>query len=62
MKYSTKQKEMKVFAAVMVLIMVALIVMMVLTICGVFDEPAWKPVAEYPIANQHITWSWAGRK
>lgn len=62
MKYSTKQKEMKVFAAVMCVIMLALVALMVLTICGVFDEPAWKPAAEYPMANQHITWTWAGRR
>ncbi len=38
-------------------IVLALIALMVLSICGVFDEPEWKPVAEYPLVNQKISWN-----
>ena len=62
MKYSTQEKERKGFAIVMLIILLVLLVGMILTVCGVFDDPGWQPVEEYPIANQHITWTWAGRR
>ncbi len=60
MKYSTKRNENKVFTGVMVIILLALIVMIVLEISGVFSQPVWKPTEEYPIANMHIIWEGAG--
>ncbi len=54
MKYSTKEKEKKVFAVIAAIIFLAMVALMILEIAGVFDEPAWQPVAEYPFANQHI--------
>lgn len=54
MKYSTKEKEKKVFAVIAAIIFLAMVALLILEIAGVFDEPAWKPVAEYPFVNQHI--------
>lgn len=54
MKYIKEQKKSKVFAMVMLVALVWLIVLILLDCCGVFDPPAWKPVAEYPFVNQHI--------
>ena len=56
-KYNTKEKENKVFAAVMLIIIVALIALFVMEICGVFDGQIWKAVEEYPLANANISWS-----
>ena len=61
MKYNTQEKEKKAFLIVMITFLIIMAVAAVLQICGVFDEPAWKPVATYPMANQHIEWTWAGR-
>ena len=55
-KYSTIERERKVFAAVMAIICLLLITWMVLEICGVFDGPVWKPDTEYPLANSNISW------
>lgn len=54
MKYSTREKEKKVFAVIAAIIFIAMVTVFALEIAGVFDEPAWKPVAEYPFTNQHI--------
>ena len=56
-KYTTEQKERKAFAVVMALIVLALIALLVLEVCGVFEESPWQPVTEFPMANAHITWS-----
>ena len=61
MNYSTNEKEKKAFRMFMVIFLIVVITAAVLTICGVFDEPAWKPVSSYPMTNQHITWTYAGR-
>lgn len=55
-KYSTIDKERKVFAAVMIIIILLLITWMVLEICGVFDAPVWKPDKVYPLANANVSW------
>ena len=55
-KYSTIEKERKVFAVVMAIICLLLITWMVLEICGVFDGPVWKPDEAIPMANAHISW------
>ena len=55
-KYSTTEKEKKVFTAVVFIIFLALVALAVLTICGVFDQPTWKPEAAIPIANANISW------
>ena len=54
MKYSTKEKEKKVFAVVAAIIFLAMVALLVLEIAGVFDAPTWRPVAEYPFVNQHV--------
>ena len=54
--YSTIDHERKVFAAVMIVILLALITLFVLEVCGVFDGQVWKPVEEFPIANANISW------
>ena len=55
-KYTTEQRERKVFAVLMAFIVIIIISWGILEACGVFDEPVWKPVGEYPIANAHISW------
>lgn len=54
MKYIKREKESKVFAIVCLVIMLIMLVVMIMDLCGVFDPPIWAPVAEYPMANQHI--------
>lgn len=56
MKYTRYEKQSKVFASVMVAIVAVMIILGVLLACGMFDEPMWKPVAEYPMANANISW------
>ncbi len=56
-KYSTPEKERKVFAVVMLIVLLLMLAGMIMTVCGVFDEPEWKPAAEYPLVNQKISWN-----
>ena len=60
--YSTIDHERKVFAAVMIVILLALITLFVLEVCGVFDGQVWKPVEEFPIANANIPIFFISRK
>ena len=55
-KYNTIDKERKVFAAVMIIIIIALLTLFTLEACGVFDRNVWKPAQEFPIANANISW------
>lgn len=55
-KYNTKEDEKKVFTVVWVIILLALIVLCVLTITGVFDKAIWEPDISFPIANANISW------
>lgn len=59
--YNKRDKESKVFAAVCMFAMLLLIALCVLQLCGMFDEPMWKPAAEYPMVNTNISWqqTWA---
>ena len=56
-----REKESKVFAVFALIVLLMLVALCVLQLCGMFDEPLWKPAVEYPMVNQHITWTWAGR-
>lgn len=52
-------KECKIFALVMVIILILIMTAGILDMCGVFDrpeEPIWKPNVIYPMANAHISW------
>ena len=62
MNYNTNQNEKKAFTVFLVIFLAVVITAAVLMICGVFDEPAWKPAAVYPMTNQRITWTYAGRR
>ena len=59
--YNRHEKESKVFAAAALLVMMALIVLLVLQLCGMFDEPLWQPAVEYPMVNTNVSWvqTWA---
>lgn len=59
--YTKETGNSKVFAVFACVIMLAMVALIVLQLCGMFDEPLWKPVAEYPMANAHISWeqTWA---
>lgn len=49
----------KLVALVMALVLVSIIVIGVLDVCGVFDEPEesmWRPTAIYPMTNANISW------
>ena len=59
--YIKPEKESKVLTFVLAVILLGLIVFTVLTLMGLYEEPLWKPDISYPMANQHITWTWAGR-
>ena len=54
--YIRNNKGSKVFAAVELIVIMILIAMIVLELCGMFDEPLWKPDVEYPIVNTHVSW------
>lgn len=61
-KYSTREKEKKVFAIVMLIILTIALVVVIIEGCGLLAGPDWKPAAEYPFANQKITWTYAKNK
>ena len=52
------QKESKIFAVVMLIILVLIMTAGVLSVCGVFDSniPEWRPDGIYPMANANISW------
>ena len=53
------QRESKVFALVMLIILIIIMTAGVLDVCGVFDrkeELVWKPTVIYPMTNAHISW------
>ena len=54
--YSTKEKWMLVLISILMLAAVMLAALAVMEICGMFDEPVWKPATEHPITNAHIGW------
>lgn len=60
--YIRKDKGSKVFAAVALIVIMILIAMIVLELCGMFEEPLWKPDVEHPIVNTHVSWmqTWHG--
>ena len=60
--YIRKDKGSKVFAAVALIVIMMLIAMIVLELCGMFEEPLWKPDTEFPIVNTHVSWlqTWYG--
>ena len=55
-QYTRRNKESKAFTAVVVFVFLALVALFVLTACGMFDEPLWKPDVEIPMVNAQITW------
>ena len=55
MKYIKEDKKSKVIDIVTIIVLLALIALEIMYMYGVFDVPVWKPVAEYPFTNQHIT-------
>ena len=55
-KYNGIDRERKIFAAVMTVVLAVLMILFVLEICGALDPVVWKPSAEYPIANANIGW------
>ena len=55
-RYDGIDRERKIFAAVMMVVLVALMILFVLEICGALDPVVWKPAAEYPMANANIGW------
>ena len=40
----------------MVLAVLILAALAVMEICGMFDEPVWKPATEHPLTNAQIGW------
>lgn len=52
-------RKSKLVALVMALVLVSIMVIGVLDVCGVFDEPeesTWRPTVIYPMANANIVW------
>ena len=54
--YNRYEKESKVFAVVMIIVLMLMISVMILEVCGMFDEPLWKPDVEYPMVNTNVSW------
>ena len=55
-KYSTFEKERKVFAAVMLVILACLVALFVLELTGEFERQEYQHQTEYPIANANVSW------
>jgi len=59
--YNRYEKENKgTFTIICLLVLVCLVVLWVLTACGVFDDWTWKPAVSYPMTNAKVTWTGAG--
>ena len=59
--YIRYEKENKgTFTIICAVILLCLVVLAILTMCGVIDDITWKPDVVYPMANQHIEWRYAG--
>ena len=60
--YNRYEKENKgtLFLAVCAVILLCLVVLGILTMCGVLDDVTWKPAVSYPMANAKVTWAGAG--
>lgn len=60
--YTRQSKGSKAFAVVALFVIMVLIAMIVLEMCGMFEEPLWQPDAEFPIVNTHVSWlqTWYG--
>ena len=56
MNYNTTDKEKKVFVVIMAFIVLMILALIVLELCGMFDEPLWKPDAVFPMANANVSW------
>ena len=54
--YIRKNRGSKAFAVVALIVIMILIAMIVLEVCGMFEEPLWKPDISYPMANKHVEW------
>ena len=53
------KKESRIFALVMLIVVLLIMTAGILDICGVFkktEEQEWKPTEIYPMANAHISW------
>ena len=52
------KKECRIFALVMMIIIILIMAAGVMDACGVFvnKESSWKPTVSYPMANAHISW------
>ena len=42
------------------LVLLCLVVLGILTMCGVLDDVTWKPAVSYPMTNAKVTWAGAG--
>ena len=58
MKYTTKHEEKRRFILAIIVIALVFIAGMVTRACEA-DKPDWD--VEYPMANQHIEWTYAGK-
>ena len=60
--YIRKNRGSKAFAVVALIVIMILIAMIVMEVCGMFEEPLWKPDVEFPIVNTHVSWmqTWYG--
>ena len=55
--YIRYEKENKgTFTIICAVILLCLVVLAILTMCGVIDDITWKPDVVYPMANAKISW------
>ena len=53
------KKESRIFALVMMIILILIMAAGVMEVCGMFEdkeENVWKPSVSYPMANANINW------
>lgn len=54
--FGSMEKERRLFAVIMFIILILLLVWFGLELAGVFNPPQWKPDVEYPMTNANISW------
>lgn len=55
--YIKFEKESKFLAAAAFMALLLGIALIVLQLCGMFDEPLWQPDVEFPMVNTNVSWS-----
>lgn len=53
---NTFERERKIFAAVMLVLLACIVALFILEITGEFDKEEYQHQVEYPLANANVNW------